>query len=493
MKKFTNENLTKALSEGAIQVLRLNKEDCFLLAIIAKDKNYLIPLIKEGSCRAYINDSVSESEYDMLETIIKTIFESKIYSGLHNYKPMLKTYEVADKTIKGLVFTTLVNKLNKDLPNILLKNGYNIEEILSTEEKETIPMEYSELLKDPEVNKRFLENREELQKLNISYKDLSVETKKAYEALSFGDNSKGIIFAGPTGTGKSFAARILADKSNAPLLNLQISYGTTVEDLVGQFIPDESGASKWKFVMGPLLKAAVYGYQIVIEEVNFGQPGVISKLNEFTDGTLYVTVNGNIYKKHPNFVVYMTMNPGYKGTETLNVALKNRFSIINVPALNEEQFCKRSMAYSKARGHELSYQFFSKLFTLAGVLEKEGNSSRYHEDVKFSIRNAQRFVDGIVNKPQSFEEFCAVFNNQYINALSVDNDNSEKIEQLKKSEDIVSDLKELYCYYDLVKLEEAETKSCFDDFFTEIEESSKDSSSGEYGEDELNKLFGKFE
>lgn len=493
MKKFTNENLTKALTEGAIQILRLNKEDNFLLAIIAKDKHYLIPLIKESSCRAYIDETLPEAEYDMIEMIVNQIFASKLYKGLHTYKPMLKSYEVKDKTLKGFVFTTLSNKLNKALPKILLDNGYNIDALVTEPEEVKTVMDYSELLEDPEVHKRFMENREELQKLNIKYEDLDLETKKAFEAMPAGGASKGLIFAGPTGTGKSFAARVLADKANAPLLNLQISYGTTVEDLVGQFIPDETGEAKWKFVMGPLLKAAVYGYHIVLEEINYGQPGVNSKINEFTDGTMYITVNGKIYKKNPNFVVYMTMNPGYKGTEVLNVALKNRFAIINVPALSEEEFCKRCMSYSKAEGHEFSYEFFKKLFHIAGIIEKEGNSSRYHEDVKFSIRNAQRLVDGIVKTPQTYEEFSAVFANQYINVLSLDNDNSEKVQQLKKSDDIQSELKELYALYDLVKMEEVESTTNFDDFFVEVEDaktSSGDDSS--FGEDELNDLFGKF-
>lgn len=463
MKKF---NVIKAAANGFLTLARLGESDQYLLVVTAKDKELFVPYVKiKGSAFAYIDpDRYDIDDYESLTTIIEAVNEAKLFKGVYQFKPISRKAPEHSNQVVGYVKSSgAINTVPDNIKEILEKEGYEVvEKELTTA---FIKRDYSELLKNPENKKMFDDDAKELAKVGANYESLPLETKIAYEAIEAG-KSGGIIFEGPTGTGKSFAARILANRAGAPLLNLQITYGTSVEDLVGMYVPNDSvDGGKWKFVEGPLLKAFHEGYQLVIEEINYGQPGVNAKLNEFTDGTQRVTVNGRVYQKHPNFVVYMTMNPGYEGTETLNVALKNRFPKIDVPALTRTQFTDRARKYSKGLGHELSADFFGKLFDFGAVIEKEAGSSKWHENVKFSIRNAQRLCDNILQKKRSLDEFTAAISAQYLNDLSTDNDNSEKLQAFKQSKEITEQIRAIYDLYDFAESKTVKVSLDFEEFF----------------------------
>ena len=227
--------------------------------------------------------------------------------------------------------------------------------------------------------------------------------------------------------------------------------------------------AKWEFIPGPLLKGFIEGWVTIIEEANFGDPGVLAKLNEFTDKTLRVTINGISYKRNPNFVVIMTMNPGYEGTEILNIALKNRFTIVNVPQLTKDQFCARMIGYTEGHGHAFSKKFFEKLYDFARTYEKMGRDTQYHENVVYSIRNAQRFCDDILIKPRSLDEFSASIANNYLNQLTMDNDNSDKVEALKLEVTTRNSIIELFGLYDYAEIKTVKTLPALDAFFTIVD------------------------
>lgn len=467
MAKF---KILDALASGVVSTYKTDEKDTYVMLISTTDKSFVIPLIKNDSgAVAYIDDTKYGIEDTIkIDGIINEVFAKNVYknAGMFKYVPFHRTAPKHSHNILEYVKCTGGNE-NDKAKEILTKEGYTfVEKTLKTS---FIKRDYSELLKIPEVKAMFDEDANELKKVGATYDSLPTEAKIAYEAVEAGA-SGGIIFEGPTGTGKSFAARILANHAGAPLLNLQITYGTTVEDLVGMFVPcdDDSGA-KWKFVMGPLLRAYVEGWQIVIEEINYGQPGVNAKLNEFTDGTTRVTINGKTYKKHPNFAVYMTMNPGYEGTEPLNVALKNRFAKVSVPALTKAEFVKRARIYSRELGHELSPAFFEKVYDFTGCLEKEASSSKWRENVKYSIRNIQRVCDSLIQKKRTFDEFCSIMAVQYFNDLSCDNDNSDKLEAYKIDSDIRSQLKNIYESYDFAENKSVKNTMKWEDIFSEEE------------------------
>ena len=497
MKKVTID-LPKALARGVINVFRLDDDKNSVMALCHSKGTFIIPFINKS---AYI-DIEDDSVQDTVAQIVEAIQTHKIFSDANITKATIrfKTAPEHSHVVKSFVTTKGIRKF-AGIEKILEDNGYNVTcEVSSTS---AIHRDYSALLaKDPEAKAIFDENRAELKLVGATYETLNADTQEAYKSLVTGEHI-GIIFTGPTGTGKSWAGRIIADKMNAPFLTLQLDRGTLVDTLIGSFVPKAgakvdttvldkiveklrdpkiktedaleqaqalikaSGDSgKWEFIPGPLLKACDEGWILVLEEVNFADAGVLAKLNEFTDRTLRITVNGVSYKPSKNFLVLMTMNPGYKGTDELNSALKGRFSVVNVPALTKEQFCERMIGYSKGKGHALCKEFFSKLYDFANKIEKLSEESTYHEDVHFSVRNAQRLVANILAEGKTLDQFAANINLQYLNCLTLDNDNSAQVEKLKQDTTILNDISALYELYDYADVETTDKLSDLSDFFT---------------------------
>lgn len=466
----TNLNLAKAQKSGAINLFQLGADKEYLLVIVGKTKSYLIPMLPtEDGPTAFVSNSYSMGEFRQLQDLINAVNDNHVFAGVDKYMPLRDDAPAHSKVIiKSVKPASGIQ--GKKAPQVAKDGGYAVPD--SGFDLTIKKRDWSELKKTcEEARVRYEDNHAELAACGASYLGLSNEVKMAHEGVAAG-RTLGIIFTGPTGTGKSWAAKILADHDGSPLLNKEITYGTSVEDLVGQFVPATSGDKKWEFVIGPLLRAYTEGWSIVLEEINYGQPGINATLNEFLDGTDRVIVHGKSYKKHPNFVCYMTMNPGYEGTEPLNMALKNRFSIVDVPALTKAEFAKRAGAYSEKLGHRLSPKLFELVYDFANMIEGMGNGTEYHENIKFSIRNAQRLCDIILAKSCTKDEFHDALCTQYLNALSCDNDNSTKLAELKKQANIIAHMDKIYEEYDFAEAKETEDYSDLGELFTEDSEGS---------------------
>ncbi len=479
----TKTFILNLLAGGNLTLAQTEEKDNLVLFIIGKDKQFAIPFIKnEKATFAYVDPSIDDIDYNGIDNIIEEINKGKVFKDIFKYKTISKTSPIHSHTITGFVACNIPGAKMvqpKNLEEVASKFGYTIMSKSSGIKCRT--RDYSEILKDEEILKNFKKDEEELQKVDASFDSLSKEAKIAYEAIEAG-RSNGLILQGPTGTGKSVMARIMANKAGAPLLNLQITDGTTVEDLMGSYVPNSEGG--FDFVEGPALKAYSGPYHLVVEEVNFGQTGVIACLNQITDDTPRIVYQGKTYYKHPDFVCYMTMNPGYDGTNPLNVALKNRFSKVDVPALTKDEFSKRAIAYSKGIGHSLSKEFFGRLFDFAAFIEKEANNNKWHENAKFSIRNAQRLCDAILLKPRNFEDFFAAISTQYLNDLSCDNDNSAKLMQFKKEPDLIEKVRSIYECYDLAETKKVEVEDDLESIFASIMTTEAEESSESEGEDD---------
>lgn len=456
--------LLEALSRGVLTLGKTEKEDQYVLFVITADKEFAIPMLKSGKLGyAYIPECASEEEYDVLSAIVEEIKKKKVYKGLPGFRPLLRNAPEHSKIIKNIIaggISDVKSVQPRNLEEVVRKFGYVLD--FDIDDKDVEKKDYSELMKKPEVKLRFDRDAKDLAKVGATYESLDDEFKMAYETIESGE-CWGMIIAGPTGTGKSVGFRALANHAGAPCLIIQVTGGTTPDDLEGQFIPDENGG--YIFVPGPLLKAFIEGYWLLIDEVNFAAPQTLASINKFTDGTQKIIVNGKTFWRNPNFVVGVTMNPGYDGTEKLNAALKNRFQKISVPRLDEKKFVYRMKAYSKGLGHEFSDEFFSKMFEFANYIERTGNSSQYHEDICFSVRNAQRVVAGCYNRRRTFDEFFTLFKLNYLNDLNCDNDNSEKLAVFCQSADVVNKVKQIYDCYDLAEVKTVDVSAGFNDIF----------------------------
>lgn len=141
-----------------------------------------------------------------------------------------------------------------------------------------------------------------------------------------------MLFEGESGTGKSTAARVIASRCGIPFVAINCSTNIEESDIFGAMIPnpEKSSADDPEFIWkdGPLTKAIRCGYIGIIEELGFGRPGVLGKINSLLDESRQIDLpNGEVLKAHPNFRIFATTNIGYEGTNRLNKALVNRFEI----------------------------------------------------------------------------------------------------------------------------------------------------------------------
>ena len=462
------EKMIKFLN-GALTVAKLQNEGEYLLVLVSKAKSFVVPLIKGETSVAYLN-GMSDADYEKLSRLIEKMNVEKTFS-LCKFTPRDKVAPEHSKVVVDFLKPTGIKRVvPKGIGDVLKANGY---ELRAKEMSSPFtPRNYDHQLEENEdFLRQFKEEAEELRLAGATYESLPREVKNAYETIEQGGND-GIIFAGPAGTGKTWMTMILACKAKAHRENIQITPDTDVDDLQGHFIPD--GQGKAKFIEGPLLQAYYKGYVLSIQECNLGQPGTNSCLNSFLDGTKQVTINGKTYHRHPNFVCYMTMNPGYAGTEPLNMALKNRFSIIQVPALTEAEFTERLKSYSKYLGHEVSKEFCTTLYKDANILQQKAAGAGWHENVAFSFRNAQRLLQNIMLKARSFDDFFSAFSTEYLNHFNCDNDNSEKLTALKKEDDIINMVKALYDKYDFSEVEEVKMLDDLDELFATPEPEATD-------------------
>jgi len=470
---MTKEKFIEGL-KGLLAFGVLADTDCFVLCLVSKKDKYFIPMLrKNGVGSAYIDPAkYDDAQYENISSLINTLNTYKIFTPI-KYTPKSMVAPDFTKEVTAFIRPTGVQyALPKGIKQALEADGYVVKLNLGHKLPYT-PRNYGNQIEDnPDFKLQYEAELNLLKSAKMTYDDLPEEIKINYESVASGAKP-GIIFVGPTGTGKTWLSMALACEAKAHREDVQFTPDTQVEDLIGKYVADDRPDSKsnWRFVEGPLLKAYYLGYVFTGQEINYGSSGVNSCLNRYLDGTLQIEENGKIYHRHPNFVAYLTMNPGYEGTEELNRALKNRFSIIQVPAWTEQKYIEVLSNHSERLGHKLSPIFFQELLKFAATVEQTANGGGYHEHVKFSVRNAQRFLDTILLKPRTFTEFEAAFHSEYINLLSCDNDNSDKLDKYKKDEMIVNSIKKLYDLYDYSEIEESsKLADDLSDLFSQEEE-----------------------
>ncbi|MCI8596395.1 MAG: AAA family ATPase [Clostridia bacterium] len=135
-----------------------------------------------------------------------------------------------------------------------------------------------------------------------------------------------VLMYGESGTGKSMACKLICEAIGMPVMSTINCTDNLDEFVLGKFIPSENG---FVFAESMFTKAIRDGGAVIVEEINFARPEMLSFLNSLLDFNGFVTLDdGRTVKRNPNFRFFATMNLNYYGTRDLNLALQNRFSII---------------------------------------------------------------------------------------------------------------------------------------------------------------------
>ena len=154
---------------------------------------------------------------------------------------------------------------------------------------------------------------------------------------------------GPAGSGKTLAVHHLATEQGRKLAVVTADGGLRKRDLVGQ---RELIAGSTIFTAAEFATAARDGDWALIDEANMAEPDAMSFINGMTDrpgqqGSTF-QIAGQTIEVHPDFRCFITRNPGYIGTRSMNEALRDRFWSIEVPPLSGESLAAMLAAHNVA-------------------------------------------------------------------------------------------------------------------------------------------------
>lgn len=137
-----------------------------------------------------------------------------------------------------------------------------------------------------------------------------------------------MLLEGDKGIGKTRMLYEYAKVNNLPYFRVNLNGGTTVEDLLGQWIPTPEGRFVW--CDGVLVRMIRDGGLMVLDELNAASPEITFILHSLLDDERKVVLtakDGEAVEAHEKFWLCATMNPDYAGTRQLNEALRDRFAV----------------------------------------------------------------------------------------------------------------------------------------------------------------------
>jgi nitric oxide reductase NorQ protein len=134
---------------------------------------------------------------------------------------------------------------------------------------------------------------------------------------------------GPSGTGKTHIAYLVAELTGLPMYEVNCGLQTSSYDLIGRYI----GLGKENWIDGPLVSWLRNGGLMYLDEANMMKQDVATRLNPVLDtrGHMVITEkDGEIVKRHKFGYVIITMNPfssEFAGTKPMNAAFRRRMSV----------------------------------------------------------------------------------------------------------------------------------------------------------------------
>ena len=155
-----------------------------------------------------------------------------------------------------------------------------------------------------------------------------------------------LLLEGLTSTSKTSSILFLAACIGQPTMRINLSGATDVSEFVGRFIPDETSTTNgWRWEDGPIVKAMLEGYWVILDELNLAEASILERLNSILEAhpKLLLSehndrlIGSSEYPLHEDFRVFATQNPvTYAGRNPLSPAYRDRFHEIQVKDPNTE-------------------------------------------------------------------------------------------------------------------------------------------------------------
>ena len=201
-------------------------------------------------------------------------------------------------------------------------------------------------------------------------------TQDAIDSILVGDN---VLLTGEAGTGKTSLIEQLANRINHKVLRVNLNGETRMSDFVGRpSVVKKDGVSQTVWVDGILPNAMKNGYWLILDEIDFAQPEILSLLHPVLEpkGRLVIKENeGEEIIPHPEFRVFGTANSigsmqdrtdTYTGTNQMNGAFMDRWHVLTVPHLDE----KTEIKVIRAAVPHLQPKFAKGIVRFANAIRK---------------------------------------------------------------------------------------------------------------------------
>lgn len=157
--------------------------------------------------------------------------------------------------------------------------------------------------------------------------------QRVLKLIAAGVSDKNVMLIGPAGSGKTYLAEQVSKALNLKFAALSFSPGMSEAKLLGRIVPNISTGTE-SYVESPAISAYRSGGVVLLDELDNGDPSVVTVLNAFlANGWMYLP-SGERVERHPDTVVIGSMNTlgtgadkVYVGRNALDGATMDRFVI----------------------------------------------------------------------------------------------------------------------------------------------------------------------
>jgi MoxR-like ATPase len=157
--------------------------------------------------------------------------------------------------------------------------------------------------------------------------------QRVLKLAAAGVSDKNVMLIGPAGSGKTYLAEQVAKCLGLDFAAVSFSPGMSEAKLLGRIVPNIAHGTE-SYVESPAVKAYRSGGVVLLDELDNGDPSVVTVLNAFlANGWMYLP-SGERVNRHPDTVVIGSMNTlgtgadkVYVGRNALDGATLDRFVI----------------------------------------------------------------------------------------------------------------------------------------------------------------------
>ena len=367
--------LGKTNQKGDVRLLLIRFDNTWRkYYITVEDNKYSIEADEEDICyeqsiRKIIHEIYSDLEHDKVISS-KTFSVNKNAAIVGDFNK-----DFYDQGIIPLPYTSIEPAL-KDLGFDISKYEYTVQNISNKHGLKAAPID-NDIIYDPAV-KPYLADLSK-----VSNYILSKDEEVIFRCLDKGCYKAVLLMGGP-GVGKSTGAKVYCAQHKRQVIVSECVAGMDSDFLTNNFVPNKSGG--YDLIWGPLVYAVVYGTWFILNEINYGDPAVVSVIHSILDDSAHIRLHdGTIKEVHPNFRMVLTGNPGFIGTNKLNEATKDRCATYIYPDMTPEALIQRLKINTK-------YENDNVLKAIASAFDSIRNIYRNRNwSTETTYRGAERF------------------------------------------------------------------------------------------------------